>query len=103
MLHFLPEIKKVFKIIAHETNELEILAKRVNEMLIDDLMKDLTLHRTPKISTADSFLYEVHKDDYEHICEYLVLIQNYLTPDVVVTLQNSNDDYRVIFKVIDRS
>lgn len=98
MWSYLPEIKKVFKVIVKQTDDLEELTKRVNEMLCDELIKDCSLHRYHKEITNRYFLYELHKDDYNHIINHLHLLQAVISPDMVVMAQDSNDEYRVMFR-----
>jgi hypothetical protein len=44
-MKYLPEIINVFRSIVKKTDQLEELSQRVNDLLLDELMKDLTLHR----------------------------------------------------------
>jgi hypothetical protein len=99
MLSNLPEIKKVLSMIFTKTDELEKLSERVNELLIDELVKDFTLHRYHKEITSRYFIYEVKQDDFEHITTYLPEIQRVILPDVVVMAQTDEvDNFRVIFR-----
>jgi spore cortex formation protein SpoVR/YcgB (stage V sporulation) len=98
MWNYLPEIKKVFSNILQRTNDLEDLAKRVDEILCDELIRECSLHRYHKQATQGVFSYEIHKDDYNHITKHLHLLQTVIAPDMVVTAQTTKDEYRVIFK-----
>lgn len=99
MWSYLPEIKKVFKVIVKQTDELEELTKRVNEMLCDELIKDSSLHRVHKEVTQRYYIYEVHKDDFEHITNHLHLIQAIILPDMVVMAQTDEvENFRILFR-----
>lgn len=95
----LPEILNVFRIIVSKTDQLEVFRQNVNELLLDELMKDLTLYRFQKEKLEDRFIYQVREDDFDHICEYIALVQNYIEPDIEVMLHNSQEDYKVMFKI----
>lgn len=99
MLNYLPEIKKVFKLISNETDQLEKLSQRVNELLCDELIKDSSLHRVHKEVTQRYYIYEVHKDDFEHITNHLHLIQAIILPDMVVMAQTDEvKNFRILFR-----
>lgn len=98
MWNYLPEIKKVFKVIVKQTNDLEELTKKVNEMLCDELIKDCSLHRVHKEVTQRYYIYEVDKEDYDHITDHLHLVQTVVSPDMVVMAQSSKDEYRIMFR-----
>lgn len=99
MLNYLPEIKKVFKLISNETDQLEKLSQRVNELLCDELIKDSSLHRVHKEVTQRYYIYEVHKDDFEHITNHLHLIQAIILPDMVVMAQTDEvENFRILFR-----
>jgi hypothetical protein len=98
-MKYLPEIINVFRSIVKKTDQLEELSQKVNDLLLDELMKDLTLHRFYKEKQNQMYVYEVNQDDFNHISEYICLVQNYVLPDIVVMLQCSNEEYRVMFRV----
>lgn len=98
MWNYLPEIKKVFGVIIKQTDELEQLSKRVNELMCDELIKDCSLHRTHREVTQRYYIYEIHKDDFDHIVEHLHLLQAVISPDMVVMAQSSDDEYRIMFR-----
>jgi len=98
----LPELKKVINLIAKETDELKKLERRINEIVIDELMKDCTINKFDKEITETLYIYEVCEDDYNHIISYISPIQTVLSPDVVVMAQSSKDEYRVLFRVYER-
>lgn len=98
MWNYLPEIKKVFKLISKQTDELEKLTQRVNELYCDELIKDCSLHRVHKEVTERYYTYELHKDDYNHITDHLHLLQVLISPDMVVMAHSSNDEYKVMFR-----
>lgn len=98
MLHYLPEIKKVLSVIFTKTNDLEKLNKKVNELIVDEIMRDCTLHRYHKEETNRYFIYEVKEDDFNHITDHINLIQTILLPDMYVMAQSSNNEFRVMIK-----
>lgn len=98
MWNYLPEIKKVFKIISNETDQLEKLTQRVNELLCDELIKDCSLHRVHKETTQRYYIYEIHEEDYNHITNHLHLLQAIISPDMVVMAQSSKDEFRILFR-----
>lgn len=99
MLNYLPEIKKVFKLISNETDQLEKLSQRVNELYCDEIIKDCSLHKVHKETTERYYIYEVHRDDFDHITDHIHLIQTLILPDMVVMAQTDNkDNYRVLFR-----
>lgn len=100
MWNYLPEIKKVFGVIVKQTDELEKLTQRVNELLCDELVKDCSLHRYHKETTERYYIYEIHKDDYDHITNHLHLLQTIILPDMVVMMNSceDKDEYRVMFR-----
>lgn len=85
-----------------KTNQLEELEKRVNEMIMDDIIKDFTLHKSHKEISGDYYVYEVKEDDFEHIVEYLKPIQDTILPDLVIMAQKTKDDCKILFKVNQR-
>jgi hypothetical protein len=90
MLSNLPEIKKVLSMIFTKTDELEKLSERVNELFIDEIVKDFTLHRYHKEITSRYFIY---------ITNYLPEIQRVILPDMVIMAQTDEvDSFRVIFR-----
>lgn len=100
MWSYLPEIKKVFSNIIKQTNDLEELTKRINEMLCDELIKECSLHKFNKQTAQGVFTYEIHKDDYNHITSHLHLLQTVILPDMVITAQTSKDKYKVFFRKV---
>jgi hypothetical protein len=98
-MKYLPEIINVFRSIVKKTDQLEELSQRVNDLLLDELMKDLTLHRFQMNKEKETYTYEVKEDDFKHISEHIYLVQNYVLPDIVVMLQSSQDQYKVMFRV----
>jgi hypothetical protein len=82
-----------------KTDQLEELEKRVNEMIMDEIIRDFTLHRTHKEITGRYYIYEVKEDDFEHIVEHLKAIQDIILPDLVVMAQKTSDECRIMFRV----
>jgi hypothetical protein len=96
-----------------KTDSLEELEKRVDALIIEELMKDCTLHRTHLEIKEDVtenvkyFRYDVQDSDFYHISEYLHLVQWSLPGNILVGTVRSkriiddeeDSEYTVIFKV----
>ena len=98
----LPELKKFIKLIVHETDELKRLEKRVNELMIDEVIKDCILHTAKKEITETSYIYNVNKKDFNHIVDHIHLIQTSLLPDITVMACQTKDSHRVFFSIYER-
>lgn len=99
MFNYLPEIKKVLNSIYKETDELQKLNLKVNEFICDEIIKQSCLYKFHKEVSSRYFIYELKKDDYEHITEYLHLIQTIILPDLVIMAQTDDkDSYRILFR-----
>jgi hypothetical protein len=98
----LPDLKKFVNLIAHETDELKRLEKRVNEIMIDEMIKDCILHNATKEIKESTFVYNVKRDDFNHIVANINLIQTSLLPDITVLAWETKDDHRVLFSVYER-
>jgi hypothetical protein len=111
MFNYLPTLKKFLVNYKTKTDALEELEKRVDDLLVQELIKDCTIYRThlESIEKQDHKLvrYEVHKDDYHHITENLWLVQNSLPANITVgalsykAVKDDEDDmnYFIVFKV----
>jgi hypothetical protein len=99
MKQTLSEINKYLTNLFKKTDDLEKLESRVNEMLIDDIIKDFTLHRAYKEKSGRYYIYEVQEDDFNHILAYLKPIQDIILPSMVIMAQKSADDYRILFRL----
>ena len=98
----LPEIKKVIKTISQETDELEKLTHRVNEIMCDEIIKDFTINRFKKDKNEVYFTYEVKSDDYFHIVDFLNEIQTIVSPDMVIMAQsNMVDNFKIMFRKVE--
>ena len=95
----LSAINKYLRNLFNKTDDLEKLEKKVNEMIIDEIMKDFTLHRAYKEVRDRYYVYEVKEDDFENIVEYLKPIQDILLPDLVIMAQKTSDECRIMFRV----
>ena len=84
-----------------KTDDLAKLEKRVNEIIIDDIIKDFTLHRAYKEVSGKYYIYEVKEDDFEHIVEHLNPIQKIISPDLVIMAQKTSLECRILFRVND--
>jgi hypothetical protein len=98
MFSYLPEVKKVIKLITNKTDDLKQLEEKVNEIVIDDLIKDCILHQARKQIDKGMFIYDVAEEDYRHITDHITLIQTTLLPDITIMACESKDDYRILFK-----
>jgi hypothetical protein len=94
----LSAIKEYLTNIFKRTDDLEKLEAKINDIILDDLIKDFTLHRTYKEKFRNYYIYEVKEDDFSHILEYLKPIQDIIFPDLVVMAQKQNDEHRIIFR-----
>jgi hypothetical protein len=101
-MNTLPELKKFVNLIAHETDELKRLEKRVNEIMIDEMIKDCILHNATKEIKQSTFVYNVNKKDFNHIVDHIHLIQTSLLPDITVMACQTKDSHRVFFSVYER-
>lgn len=101
-MNHLPELKKFINLIAFETDELKRLEKRVNELMIDEIMKDCILHPAQKEITESTFIYNVSKRDFNHIIDHISLIQTSLLPDITVMACETKDCHKVLFSVYAR-
>ena len=101
-MNYLPEIKKVLNLIISETDDLKRLERRVNEIVIEDMMKDCILHSAYKQTTETMYIFEVEKDDYDHITENINLVQKSLLPDITVMACSTDDNYRILFSIYER-
>ena len=102
-MNHLPELKKFINLIAYETDELKRLEKRVNELMIDEMMKDCILHTALKETNESTFVYNVKKDDFNHIVDHISLIQTSLLPDITVMAWETKDAHKVLFSVYERN
>ena len=82
-----------------KTDDLEKLEKRVNELVIDEIIKDFTVHRTYKQIEGKYFIYDVDEEDYNHIVEYIKPIQDILLPTIVIMAQKTTEEYRIFFRL----
>lgn len=99
MFKYLPEFRKVLTLLFAKTDELEELSKRVDELLCDEIVKDFTLHRFYKEKDKGYFIYEVKKDDFEHILSYINEIQSVLSPDIFIMAQsNDKNEFKILFR-----
>jgi predicted nuclease with TOPRIM domain len=97
-MNYLPEIKKLLSNILKQTNDLEKLRKKLNELECDEMIKDFTLHRFDKEVEEKCFRYDVKQDDFYHITDHIHLIQRVITPELMITAQtNEVDSFRIIF------
>jgi hypothetical protein len=113
MNKYLSELKNFLTLYKKKTDSLEELEKRVDTLIIEELMKDCTLHRTYLEVIEDTskdlkfFRYDVKKDDYDHITDNLWLVQRSLPDNILVggvsskRIRDDEDDteYVIIFKV----
>ena len=88
MKNYLSELKKFLLTYRLKTSELDKLEARVDDLIIEELMKDCLLHRSQHITQIEKdyklVKYKVHKDDYNHISEYLHLVQYSLPSNILV-------------------
>lgn len=97
-MNTLPEIKKLLSNILKQTNDLQKLSVKLNELECDEMIKDFTLHRYNKEIKNNCYLYDVKEDDFYHITEHIHLIQRVIMPNMMITAQtNEVDSYRIVF------
>jgi hypothetical protein len=101
-MYHLPELKKFVNLIAHETDELKRLEKRVNEIMIDEMIKDCILYPAKKEIKESTYTYHVNRKDYFHIVDHIHLIQTSLLPDITVMACQTKDFHKVLFSVYER-
>lgn len=99
MFEYLPEIKKVFTTIVKQTDDLERLNERVNELLCDEIIKDFTIRKYYKEKDKRYFVYEVQEEDFRHIINYIREIQQVLLPDILIMAQTDEvENFRILFR-----
>jgi hypothetical protein len=109
MNKYLSELKGFLTSYKKQTDALLQLEARVDELLVEELMKECLLYRT-EVEVVSSnevkwIKYHVVQDDYEHITEYLHLVQGSLPDDILVganhlqTAGYKSDKYTVLFKL----
>jgi len=96
-------INEYLKNLFYKTNKLEELEKKVNELVVDEIMRDFTLHKPVKEVSGRYYVYQVKEDDYNHIVSHLKPIQKVLLPDMVVMAQKTSDECKILFRLTDEA
>jgi hypothetical protein len=99
----LPDIKTVFRKLKNKPDDIELLERRVDELIIHELMKESTLDKyfESKKVAQDVILYtyEISQRDYTHMMENIYLIQVSLPANFVIMGQEFNEECRVMFRI----
>lgn len=111
MNKYLSELKKFLVNYKKQTDKLSDLEARVDELLVEELMKDCLIHRheieTTTSAESKYIKYFVKQDDFLHIVENLWLVQKSLPDDILIGANHLQgvkgdsefDSYSVIFKM----
>jgi hypothetical protein len=99
----LPDIKTVFNKLRNKPDDIEVLERRVDELIIHELMKESTLDKYFESKKIDQdvtlYTYEISQRDYTHMMENIYLIQVSLPKNFIVMGQEFNEEYKVMFRI----
>lgn len=99
----LPDLKVLMNKWTNKQDPVDILEKKVDEMIIHELMRESTLDKyfeeIRKTPGSILYTYEVSQRDYTHIMENIYIIQVSLPTNFVIMGQEFGEDFKVMFRI----
>lgn len=99
----MPDLKVLMNKWTNKHDPVDILEKKVDEMIIHELMRESTLDKyfeeITKNPGSTLYTYEVSQRDYTHIMENIYLVQVSLPRNFTIMGQEFGEEYKVMFRI----